>query len=169
MWVSNSAELARQLARNCFWSATALLSSSAVSGERSPASCSSAAASSRHSTGELAATPRGSKETKSNALVSSEGKAAAAEVRNSRPDPPGPPGLMTSEPIRSDADPVDGWRMRASSVVGPEGLAGSMGTCSVAHSKPAAAARSSAQLVQVSGCCSEEGGTDFCAVELSAR
>src|SRR4051812_28529035 len=49
------------------------------------------------------------------------------------PDPPGPPKLNNSEPIRSFASPLALARISAMPMVLPPGLAQSSGTLSVAH------------------------------------
>ena len=87
----------------------------------------------------LAPTPRGSNETRSNRSVSSGGITAATLVRNSMPDPPGPPGLNTSEPMRRSSSAVAA-RATAMSIVSPSGAEWSSGTTSVAHSSPAISA-----------------------------
>ncbi len=111
--------------------------SASSSGDRSPSSCSSFWSSSRQRTGSLSPTPRGSKLTRSNRSVSDDGNAIDALARNSRPEPPGPPGFITRDPIRSSADPVDFLRANARSRVGPSGVEGSIGTARVAHCRPA--------------------------------
>ena len=94
------------------------------------------------STAVLAPTPRGSKPTRSNVRRSRRARRRAADERNSIPDPPGPPGLNTSEPIRSSGSAA-GTRASAMSIVAPSGSSWSSGTSSVAHSSstPMSAAR----------------------------
>ena len=63
-------------------------------------------------TGVLRPTPRGSKPTMSKRSRMAAGKIVVASCRTkSTPDPPGPPGLVTSEPMRR-ARSVAGSRMR---------------------------------------------------------
>ena len=53
-----------------------------------------------HSTGADSPTPRGSKPTTSNRFSTSVGRLSPSPTAASAPEPPGPPGLTTSEPIR---------------------------------------------------------------------
>ena len=73
-------------------------------------------------TGSLRSTPRGSKVTmsksSSNWLVST----LSSLGKSSMPDTPGPPGLMTSEPIRSAGSSAR-CRSRAMPIVVPWGVA----------------------------------------------
>ena len=64
------------------------------------------------------------------------------------PDPPGPPGLNTSEPMRRSSSAVAA-RATATSIVSPSGAAWSSGTTSVAHSSPAISAATPAHDDQV--------------------
>ena len=64
-------------------------------------------------TGLLVLTPRGSKPTRSNRLRIALGNWLAPSRTKSTPEPPGPPGLMTSEPMRCDRS-VAGSRSSAS-------------------------------------------------------
>ena len=52
--------------------------------------------------GSLAATPRGSKPTMSNRASTADGNSLRAPSAYWTPEPPGPPGLTTSAPIRRD-------------------------------------------------------------------
>ena len=54
------------------------------------------------SAGSLAATPRGSNPTMSNRASTAAGNSLRAPSAYSTPEPPGPPGLTTSAPIRRD-------------------------------------------------------------------
>ena len=53
-----------------------------------------------HSTGADRPTPRGSKPTTSKRRSTSVGSVSDSPTAASTPEPPGPPGLTTSEPIR---------------------------------------------------------------------
>lgn len=91
----------------------------------------------------LRATPRGSNPTTSNRRRISSLNWPEAKMARSTPEPPGPPGLSTSEPIRA-AGSVAGRRASARAIRSPPGRLQSTGTESVAHR----AAGSSAQGVQ---------------------
>ncbi len=71
-------------------------------------------------TGLLEFTPRGSKPTRSKRFRSALGKASALSWTSSIPEPPGPPGLTMSEPMRSPCS-VAGSRMMATSSVPADG------------------------------------------------
>ena len=71
-------------------------------------------------TGLLRPTPLGSNETMSNRSSSSGVSTDSSLGRSSIPDAPGPPGLITSDPIRSEGTSA-GWRARAICRVGPSG------------------------------------------------
>ena len=58
------------------------------------------------SAGWLAATPRGSKPTMSNRASTAAGNSLRAPSAYWTPEPPGPPGLTTSAPIRWDSSPA---------------------------------------------------------------
>ena len=73
-------------------------------------------------TGLLRSTPRGSYETMSKRSSSSGVSTDNSLGRSSMPDVPGPPGLMTSDPMRSDGTSA-GCRATAISMVGPSGRA----------------------------------------------
>src|SRR5690606_1530524 len=85
---------------------------------------------------------------------------------------PGPPGFMTSEPMRSDAGPLAVVRARASSMRSPPGSEWSSGTSSVAHSRPASDASCDVQEVHSSDPVGVAGAvpprSPDCIVELSS-
>src|SRR3990170_2951890 len=119
--------------------ATTSSNSACVSGSGSAPNVASRSASEMHSTGDDRETPRGSKPTMSKRSVISSGSPPNA-APNDRytavlmPEPPGPPGLTTSEPIRSP------WRVErarssaTSNVPLPLGAAQSCGTATLVHS-----------------------------------
>ena len=72
------------------------------------------------STGLLRPTPRGSNETMSNRSSSPGERTDSSLARSSIPELPGPPGLITSEPIRSVGISA-GCRATAICRVGPSG------------------------------------------------
>ncbi len=72
-------------------------------------------------TGLLRCTPRGSKETMSKRSSSPGVSTDSSLGRSSIPEVPGPPGLMTIDPIRSDGSSA-GCRATAICRVGPSGL-----------------------------------------------
>jgi hypothetical protein len=77
--------------------------------------------SSKHRSGVLRMTPRGSNPTRSKrARTSSENRTSAAARTKSTPEPPGPPGLRNSEPILR-AGSVAGCLMSASEIRSPSG------------------------------------------------
>src|SRR5205085_4568783 len=84
-----------------------------------------------HGNSVLAATPRGSKPTMSNRARRSDDR-SMPPATNSRPEPPGPPGSTSSEPIRSPGRRA-GSSLSDSSIVRPVGLVYSSGTRRVAH------------------------------------
>ena len=89
-----------------------------------------------HSAGAEFATPRGSNPTRSNLSRTDSGSVVTIETAALTPDSPGPPGLMTSEPILS---PVAGKRIIASWMTSPLGssaLSQLTGTDSSPHSAP---------------------------------
>ncbi len=93
----------------------------------------SRSASEMQSTGADLPTPRGSNDTTANSS-SSVLSFGARCGRKSRPEPPGPPGLVSTEPCLSSALPVK-IRMTAMSNVSPlSALAQSCGTRTVPHS-----------------------------------
>jgi hypothetical protein len=73
-----------------------------------------------HATGALRPTPRGSKETMSKRSSSPAVSTLSSFRRSSIPDEPGPPGLMTREPIRCDGSAA-GRRSRAILIIRPSG------------------------------------------------
>ena len=75
-----------------------------------------------HATGLLRPTPRGSNETMSKRSRTSGVSTDSSLGRSSMPDPPGPPGLMTRDPIRS-AGASAGWRATAIWMTVPPGWA----------------------------------------------
>jgi hypothetical protein len=81
---------------------------SGVAGRGSAAMIRSFSSGGMHSTGVDSPTPRGSKPTTSKRRSTSSGRVSAEPIAASAPEAPGPPGLMTSEPIRSVC-----WAQRA--------------------------------------------------------
>src|SRR4051794_16891689 len=77
-------------------------------------------------------TPRGSNPTRSYIAVTAFGNAAANWTANWRPDPPGPPGLTSSEALGEASDRCR--RTSATVICLPVGSAWSSGTDTVAHS-----------------------------------
>ena len=73
-------------------------------------------------TGSLRSTPRGSNVTMSKSSSSGGVSTLSSLAMSSMPDTPGPPGSMTSEPIRS-AGTSAGCRATATEMVGPLGSA----------------------------------------------
>ncbi len=115
------------------WS-TSPCTSAASSGVASEAYIWSSCRSPRHLTGAESPVPRGSQPTRSNAPRSASlPKDGAASLSQPTPATPGPPGLISSEPIRW---PVAGLRTTASWSVPPAGLAQSTGTVTFAHWNP---------------------------------
>ena len=82
-------------------SANASSTCSGVVGRGSEAMTRSLRSAGMHSTGVESPTPRGSKPTTSKRRSTSSGSVSAWPIAASAPDPPGPPGLITSEPMRS--------------------------------------------------------------------
>ena len=101
-------------------SAKASSSCSSVVGRGSAATIRSFRSSEMHSTGVERPTPRGSKPTMSNRCSTSRGRVRARPIAASAPEAPGPPGLTTSEPIRSVC-PAITTRTRNSGRVAPSG------------------------------------------------
>jgi len=76
---------------------------------------------SKHCSGVLRATPRGSKLTRSKrARTSSEYRNGPTAWRKSTPEPPGPPGLKKIDPTRR-AGSLAGSRVRARVILAPRG------------------------------------------------
>ena len=73
-------------------------------------------------TGLLRWTPLGSKETMSKRSRRPGVSTESSLWRSSIPESPGPPGLITSEPIRAEGSPA-GWRATAIWMVVPSGWA----------------------------------------------
>ncbi len=73
-------------------------------------------------TGSLRSTPRGSNMTMSKSSSSCGVSTLSSLAMSSMPDTPGPPGSMTSEPMRA-AGSSAGWRATAMGMVGPVGSA----------------------------------------------
>ncbi len=73
-------------------------------------------------TGSLRSTPRGSKSTMSKSSRSCGVSASSSFAMSSMPETPGPPGSMTSDPMRA-AGSSAGWRATAMGMVGPFGRA----------------------------------------------
>jgi hypothetical protein len=75
----------------------------------------------KHRRAELRITPRGSNPTMSNrARTSALNRIGAAKSTMSKPEPPGPPGLTNSDPIRR-AGSLAGSRSTAIEIVPPSG------------------------------------------------
>ncbi len=89
------------------------------------------------SSGAVPPTPRGSHETMSKRRLTSSLKGPSLP-RKSTPDPPGPPGLVISVPIRASGS-VAGSRASARLIVGPVGSVGVEGDVERAALQPAAA------------------------------
>src|SRR5690349_5799343 len=112
----------------------------------------------RHRIPSLAPTPRGSKLTRSYRSRSAETVAPYDGIIDT-PEPPGPPKLNRSEPMRPP--PVALARMSATPIVSPAGLDQSSGTFSVAHCQSLPGAAESAvalQRPQSSRCAVREEG-----------
>ncbi len=73
-------------------------------------------------TGSLRSTPRGSNRTMSKSSSSGCVREVSSLAMSSIPDTPGPPGSMTSDPMRV-AGSSAGWRATAMGMVGPAGCA----------------------------------------------
>ena len=93
---------------------------SAVVGRGSAAISRSFSSAGMHSTGVERPTPRGSNPTTSNRCSTCSGSVSARPIAVSAPEPPGPPGLTTSEPIRP-VWPASTARTRNSGSVAPSG------------------------------------------------
>jgi hypothetical protein len=96
-------------------------------------SCASLSLSSRQATGVDFPTPRGSNPTTSYALSTSEPNRLGTESMKSRPEAPGPPGLVRSAPIRV---PVAVWTLIARSMSPDDASCHDTGAVSVAQRKP---------------------------------
>ena len=83
-------------------------------------------------TGSLRSTPRGSNSTMSKSSSSCGVSESSSLVMSSMPDTPGPPGSMTSDPMRA-AGSSAGWRATAMGMVGPRDARSPSGTTSVPH------------------------------------
>ncbi|CAM5632001.1 hypothetical protein SALBM217S_00418 [Streptomyces griseoloalbus] len=126
-------ELSSQAALNSSVPSSSSVRSALSSGVPSCWKCSSSCWSSSQVTGALRPTPRGSKLTRSYRVrrVAYSWPNAGSVVT---PEPPGPPKLKISEPIRSLPGPLDRTRIRARPMVSPSGSSQSSGAFSVAHS-----------------------------------
>ncbi len=107
--------------------------SSASSGVGSVAKYLPSSAVGRHRTGELCPVPRGSKPTMSNRAFTPVETRPSRSGRASTPEAPGPPGLISSEPMRRPWS-VARRRFKAMPIWRPPGWSWSSGTCRVAHS-----------------------------------
>ena len=121
-WGSTLALACSQAAANCFRPAMVAASWPGVVGTGSASALGGLPAFSPHVTGSLRSTPRGSKSTMSKSASSWGVSALSSLAMSSTPETPGPPGSMTSDPIRAPGTSA-GCRATAIGIVGPFGCA----------------------------------------------
>jgi len=106
---------------------------SGVEVSKTAARAASTSGSARQSKGWDCPTPRGSKPTTSYAPSTAGLNTRFTESMKATPEPPGPPGFVTSEPMRLSWSAA-GRRFTAREIVAPVGSLWSIGTSTRAHS-----------------------------------